>query len=279
MKKNLNKVRNIIVLLFVTISFTSCYDFLETYDLSSNNKAIYDVNMDLGQLVGTIYAMGMNDMENDPQFAPKDTTIYFRSFTDTSSILNAEQKSWLTEAKVDVKMDLKKELFKIAMNIPFKSITDLDRAMDPANQNNLQSILGKVMREKELGFEEVGQDQEEDLMEEDADDATQSAPIQDKLNLLQNIYSTSFKNGKIERKFDSTKYAIITQEKDFQQLQQFSAMMGDMKIQSKFILPRAVTNMKGQNMELAADKKSVIVSYKFSDLFETPENGNFVIEY
>lgn len=282
MYNKLKKAKNLILLTLVTLSFTSCYDFIETYDLSSEKAAIYDVKLDMSALIGMISAFGGETMEKDPQFAPKDTSVYFKSYVDTSSVLTAEQKRWLAGGKVGVQMDIKNEIFKIGMNIPFQSIDDLNKALDSENQANLQAVLTKLMKDSNVPMANGQVSGEEMEMEEDADQMGEEAgteSIEDKLNLLQNIYTTTFKKGRIERKVDPAKLQVLMNNKDFEQMRQISGMVGDMKIQSKFIFPNAVRTVKNDHVEISADKKTVIVNYKFSDLIDNPESGSFLIEY
>src|SRR5690606_6579692 len=115
------KKRNVFFLfLFTAVVLTGCYDLSEEYTISADNSATYDVKMDMGRMLAMLAAFGGIQEAAGPEVtASRDTTVYFKSFTDTTTMLTDAQKSWIENGRVSVKMNVEEELFKLDIHFPF----------------------------------------------------------------------------------------------------------------------------------------------------------------
>lgn len=261
----MKKLTTLLLILCIAIGFTGCYEMSEEYTISADNSVVMDMNMDLGKLFEMVAAMGgEEEMKNNPEFAMlKDTTIYFKSFTDTASGLTAEQKALLENGKMTMKMKLEEKLFKMNFHFPYKSMADLNKSWDPANQESFAKMMNNVFDKKN----EEGEEEEE-------------KKELDKINMLQNIYKTNFTNGKIERTIlDEAAFEKLKSDESFAQLQQMSAMLGAVKISTIIKLPRPAKKTTGEAVQLSADKRTVTINYSLDKMIEDPKSGAFTLEY
>lgn len=262
----MKKLTSLFLILCMAIGFTGCYEMSEEYTIAADNSVVFDMNMDMGKLFEMVAAMGgEEEMKKNPEFAKmQDTTIYFKSFTDTTSELSAEQKALLENGKMTMKMKMEEKIFKMNFQFPYKTLADLNKTWDPANQESFAKVMNKVFdQKKEEGDEEEGEKKE-----------------LDKLNMLQNIYKTNFTNGKIERTIlNEAAFEKLKSDESFAQIQQMSAMLGEVKINTIIRLPRPVKKVTGEGVELSADKRTVTVKYALDKMMEDPKSGAFTLEY
>lgn len=262
----MKKLTFLFLILCIAIGFTGCYEMSEEYTIAADNSVVFDMNMDMGKLFEMVAAMGgEEEMKNNPEFAKmQDTTIYFKSFTDTASELSAEQKALLENGKMTMKMKMEEKIFKMNFQFPYKTLADLNKTWDPANQESFAKVMNKVLdQKKEEGEEEEGEKKE-----------------LDKLNMLQNIYKTNFTNGKIERTLlDESAIEKLKSDESFAQMQQMSAMLGAVKISTIIRLPRPAKKTTGEAVELSADKRTVTIKYSLDKMIEDPKSGAFTLEY
>ncbi|MGV3765368.1 MAG: hypothetical protein ACO1NW_04535 [Chitinophagaceae bacterium] len=261
----MKKLTSLFLILCIAIGFTGCYEMSEEYTIAADNSVVFDMNMDMGKLFEMVAAMGgEEEMKKNPEFASmQDTTIYFKSFTDTASDLTAEQKALLENGKMTMKMKMEEKIFKMNFQFPYKTLADLNKTWDPANQESFAQMMNKVFDKKNEEGEEEGEKKE-----------------LDKLNMLQNIYKTNFTNGKIERTLlDGEAMEKMKNDESFAQIKQMSAMLGEVKISTIIRLPRPAKKVTGEGVELSADKRTVTVKYALDKMIEDPKSGAFTLEY
>lgn len=258
-----------LTLILAAFLFTGCYEMTEEYTVNANNTGQYEVKMDMGKLFAFVESMGgAESMKNDPEFAKlKDTTIYFKTYTDTASDLTADQKEWFRNASMRMNMKVEEKLFKMEMKFPFKSLEQLEKNLQ-TNGGGYGTMIDKVMNSKKADDEEETDEEKE--MKKSSDDM---------MAKMQNLFKTGFKNGNITRIVDTTKFAAMKDDPAMAQIAQVVGMMGEMEFTTILHLPRPVKKATGNGIQVSADKKTATIKYSMSKIMEDPSAAAFTLEY
>jgi hypothetical protein len=133
---------------------TGCFETTEELTINENGSGTYSMAMDFSQLFQMLMPwVHRTAVPSLPfQKARQDTTVNFRSFTDTAKALTTEQKALFRDAQLHLVMDEKEKEFKMNINMPYNKPGDVTKLMQLLSSENGGSVLGNMMKgNKALG--------------------------------------------------------------------------------------------------------------------------------
>lgn len=255
------------VIISCAVFLSSCLDTEEKIVINANNSGDYTVKIDMSKILSLAGQMGGAEKEDNTGKEKTDSTVYFKSYIDTSTALSAKEKEMYRDGSMRIKVDEEaKEMF-IVMHFPFKNVSVL-----PELRANYIKVLDKLkISDKMKNMEDAGGDQP------DADLSKNT----DAINPAQEAYRFSATPGKIINKLvDKT---IITDklanDSSMQMMQQMSLMMGDMNYKTIIVLPRPAKKYNGNEVQASADKKTLTFITTLTDILNRPEAAEYNVEY
>jgi len=263
--------RKILTSLFVCccLFLSSCLEIEEKIAIKNDNSGDYTMTMDMGNLMKLAKEMGQGKEKSDKIPEKKDSTLYFKSFVDTSTALTREEKDMLRDGSLHLKVDEEESELKFEIHLPFKKIQDLPKLRETymAALNKL-GVMDK-MKNKKDGDENSEQDIPSDLSKGSST-----------INPAQNSYTLSAAPGKIAYRLTDKKiYEEQMNDSTMQMMKNMSSMMGDMNFKTVIILPKPAKKFKGSEADISADKKTITFKSSLGDFFEKPDAFEYELEY
>lgn len=263
----MNKISLIASLLFV-LFFSSCLDTEEKIVINKNNSGIYTLTLDMSKMLQLMDQMGQENKDDSQIQEKKDSTVYFKSFVDTSTALTAKEKEMFTNGSLRMKVDEAEKELIVVLNFPFKHIGDL-----PELKSSYLSVIDKLgisNKLKNSGDSGSVEDMPADIAKDKnilnpARDAFVFAAAPGKLS--NSLVNKDLFNNKIQN------------DSSMQMLQQMSMMMGDMNYKTIIVLPKKVKKYKGNQTILSDDKKTLTFLTTLSDMLNRPEAAEYSVEY
>jgi hypothetical protein len=259
------------LLVVCIVLLSSCLDTEEKIVINKDNSGVYSLTMDMGRMIKMMKEMGKDKEGEKKKMEKKDSTIYFKSFVDTSTKLTPEEKEMLKEGSLHVAVNEFANEMKFVIDLPFKKIQDLAYLRE-----NYMKALDKINIKDQLNNKEK-KEGEENMEHPPSDMATGSNSILP----AQNSYTFMAAPGKLSNKFTDKKSfeEQVNNDSTLQMMKGLTAMMGEMTYKTTIILPKPVKHYKGNNASVSADKKTVTFKNSLTGLFKKPESFEFELDY
>ncbi|MBX3256497.1 MAG: hypothetical protein KF862_20340 [Chitinophagaceae bacterium] len=261
-------MKKILFALFICCSFllTACLDAEEKIVINKNNSGVYTLTMDMSKMLALMEQMGGAQKDPEKVAEKKDSTVYFKSYVDTSAALTAKEKELIRDGNLRMKVDEAANEMKVILSFPFKNVSQL-----PDLKKTYVTAIDKLGISKALN---KGEDDAADM----PDDLSGSKGL---LTPGQEAYSFTAAPGKIANTLVNKELFNdkVLQDSSLQMMQQLSVMMGDMNYKTIFVLPGNVKKYKGNNVEVAPDKKTVTFFTTLTDMINRPEAAEYSVEY
>lgn len=254
------------ILITGSLFMTACLDAEEKIVINKNNSGLYSLTMDMSKMLALMEQMGSTEKDPLKELETKDSTVYFKEHVDTSTVLTAREKELIRDGNLRIKVDEAAKEMKVMLNFPFKNMADL-----PELKKTYITAIDKLGISKKL---EKGEDGPGDIPDDVAGNKNLLTPGQE-------AYSFSAAPGKIANTLVNKELFNnkVLQDSSLQMMQQLSVMMGDMNYKTTFVLPGGVKKYKGNNVEVAPDKKTVTFFTTLTDLINRPEAAEYSVEY
>jgi hypothetical protein len=255
------------LLICCPLLLTSCLETEEKIVIKNDNSGDYTMSMDMGKILEMAKQMGQGKDNNDKIPDKKDSTLYFKSYVDTSTALSAAEKEMLRDGSLRLKIDEEESELKFVIHLPFKKIQDL-----PKLRETYMVALNK------LGVMDKMKDKKDgDESQEIPSDLSSGSKT---INPAQDSYTLSAAPGKIAYKLTDKKlYEQQMNDSSMQMMKSMGAMMGDMNFKTVIVLPKPVKKYKGSEANVSADKKTITFKSSLGDFFEKPEAFEYELEY
>ena len=256
--------------LFVTVfafCLVACYEINEEIVINENGTGTYVTKMDLGALLDMLQSVaGKEELGKEGMDKTMDTVIMMKDVIDSMDKATPEQKELLKDGKMRMQMNMKEKLFKIEMNMPYKSFANLQALMSG------QGTSGAGMSGVFKNMFDKGEPKKQEL---DAPAPTKE-PDLDKLGT---VYDVTVKNGLISRKLNQKKYDELMAQPEMEQMKAITGAGMEVLYTTTIKLPRPVKKSDNALVKLSDDKKTVTFKYNLLDMFSTPEKFAYTIEY
>lgn len=250
-----------------SIFLTSCLDAEEKIVINSNNSGNYTVTIDMSKMLKLAAQMGGADKDATKEKEKTDSTVYFKSYIDTSTTLTAKEKEMYRDGSMQIKADEAANEMSVVINFPFKNIAVL-----PELKSNFMKVIDKL-------------NISDKVKNKDGDDADQMgdelAKNKDALNPTQQAYSFSANPGKIANKLIDKSFITekLAKDSSMQMMQQMTMIMGDMNYKTVIVLPKPAKKYNGNEVQASADKKTLTFITTLTDILNRPEAAEYSVEY
>ncbi len=263
----INKIPAIASLLFL-LFFSSCLDTEEKIVINKNNSGVYTVTLDMSKMLALMDQMGQESKDESKIPEKKDSTVYFKPFTDTSTVLTAKEKELFQEGSLRMRVDEAEKELIITLNFPFRHINDL-----PPLKSSYLAVIDKLGVSNKL--KQGGESGAEESMPADL------SKDKNILNPSQEAYAFAAASGKVSNTLINKELFnnMVQNDSSMQMLQQMTMMMGDMNYKTVIVAPVKIKKYKGNQTVLSNDKKTVTFLTTLSDVLNRPETAEYNVEY
>lgn len=244
---------------------TSCYDITEDITIQPSGKGTYVTKIDMGQLMSMVKNFSQGDSTKDLSAFNQniDSTIQLGSLPDASGAVDPEMKQLLAKASIRLLIHADSNVFKITLTAPFDNINQLQKLQNAlAKAGGGMQAMGKLLG----GGSNAGVNMD-------------SASAINPTDHLNDIMHTQYTDHLISRTLDRPAYDSLMRDSSMQQAKQMAALMGDAKYTTVIHLPRPAKKVQSKASILSNDRKTITLEHSLSDLFYTPEDMTFTIEY
>lgn len=269
----MKKLGYTVITVLVAMGWVSCLDTEEKVVINKDNSGEYSINIAMDGFMSQMQMLTGKSLETDGrEKQQKDTTIYFKSFTDTATTLSDEEKAMLHDGKLWLHLDEISDEVKINLSVPFKNISQL-----PQLKKEFAAALKKMRFADKL----MNKDASADLPEELAGAGGQFSQLSNTSNPFSSAFTFNVQGNKISNVLtDSTIInSMVSENSSLQMLQQLAPMMGSISYKSTYVLPNPVKSYKGGNSVVSADKKTISFTNNITDMFGSPSSMEYEVIY
>ncbi|WP_028787053.1 hypothetical protein [Terrimonas ferruginea] len=254
------KSKLFVLLVAVATFFTSCLEVVQEVNIKPDGSGDVSTYSNLGPMLEMVKAMGQMPPDLKDKMGGKaiDTIIQLKSLTDSLKDLSDADRKLLANGTFNLKLNLDTDEFSTRNNIPFKSLTDINRLEQLSAtmmDKGLTSALDKGKKE--------GEGEEDDMPS---------------VNLTA-YYTTTYGKNLIERKLDKTKYAGVDNDEGLKAVKEMSSLGVNPTTSLVINLPRAAKKVEGKNATLSEDKKKVTIKGDVESFLNDGSAMEFRIEY
>ncbi|MBS1566612.1 MAG: hypothetical protein JST39_19670 [Bacteroidetes bacterium] len=254
------RFNRILFILSIPFVLASCMDTREELVIQKDGSGTLAVKADLSKMVEMVKSMA-NDSDIQKQGLGRafDTTMLLKSFLDTAQGIPEEEKNLLRDGSLHINLNVKENLGKFEMLLPYSSTDKLPKLYASLNEGagGLKGMMGK------MGGNSGDQGQKNDKG----------------LPQITSVYDITVKKGLFSRKVNKARYESFSQGMKLDQLKQLSGMLGAMSYTFVLTLPQPVKKTSNQKAVLSGDKKTVTLTSDLLECFEHPEMLELEIEY
>ncbi len=249
----------------LAFTLASCLDTEEKIVINQDNSGVYLLTLDMGKMLEMAATMGANSSADKPK-EKKDTVVYLKNLLDSATNLTSEEKELFRDGSLQINLDEEKNALKLAVSCPFKNMQGLT-----AVKANLFMLLKKVKAFEKASGE---QSKEEEATSPSKLGETSTNPVADQFTFIAAPGSISNTITNME----AYKSKIAT-DSTLSAMHQMSAMMGDFKYRTIFVLPKNIKKYEGPGSTVSADKKSITFETTLTEMMEKPEKVSYKVEY
>ena len=251
-----------LLLAFVTLSLTSCFDIFESITLKEDGSGVYEQKLDMGKAFQLVEKMGSGGAASSKKKKEyKDSSFSYAAFVDTAKALSAEQKAVFRKGSAIIHIDEAKGEGLVTMRFPFANAKEFTMLQDMLhNKSENSSLLESIGNIIAGGLDKSGAGG----MMPPKDKKDEGLPTQ---NLLYSLTSSNVSCKVLASKTAKPKEDMSYMPKEFLEMMQ-------MNTQLTINLPRAAKNVVNKNAVVSADKKTVSIK-KVLGFDEAPTNLDF----
>ncbi|MGQ7946681.1 hypothetical protein [Flavobacterium sp. WC2509] len=246
------------LLLFTFLFLLVSCNFTENIDVQADGTGKFSLEIDgsgFMAMAGDQALQGMNAKKDTKSI---DSTFSFKQIfeknKDSIAKLSVEQQTALKKLEnvlINIKMNSETKQLLLSMNLPFKSVNELDGLME--NMSSLKNLKGKSDK---------------------------------KDNPVAMISGMSNSNAKLSFNYNGKKFSrIVIMPKD--QIKKITAdslgmakmFFASSKYTLKYHFPKVVKSVSNPDAMFSADRKTITVEYPFMDYSENPEKLNLNVVF
>lgn len=254
-----------LIAVFFAVTLVSCLDTEEKITLNEDKSGIYQMVM----LVGNSPMLQSAMQQSGQALEKKDTVIYFKSFTDTSTTLTPEEKAVLQNGKMHIAMN---EDIKAEFELPFKDMNQL---------LYIKQHIFEMISKLKPGDMDGGKDAMPGMDMMGGNMGSPMAGAGKLLNPTQDAFSFTAGNGIISNTIkDKAGLTAAVSSDSVQMLKQMIPFVGDFTYKTTLVLPKPVKKYSGgAETQLSEDKKTISFMNSLSGLLDKPETLEYSVEY
>ena len=258
----MKKLLSFFTVLATVVCLVGCFDTQEDITINADGSGVLKNSINMSGLFDMLQmaaAMDTSASSELKQFSDKDidSSIQMKTFTDTSTVLTADEKQLLKDAIVKIKVNQSDKVFKIDMTFPFKKQEDVQKIMELQQSGKVFNPMKKAGESSAMSGMGGGGE----------------------LPGAENFMDMTVKNGLVERKLDPKKLDEFQKKEDFKEMKQAEMMLSQITFSTSIRLPKAAKSATGEKLKLSDDKKTATVKYTLADMISNPKALEFKVEY
>lgn len=172
--------------------------------------------------------------------------------------MSAEYKSLYAAGTMALKMNIKENIFKADMKVPFNSFEQLQKLMSGSGSGGMSEMFKKIYGK---------------------DENASSSPSDQGLDELNAIFDVTVNNGEISKKLNKEKYDLLMNKPEIAQMREMAGAGMEILYTSVIKLPRPVKKSDNPMIKLSDDKKTATIKYNLLTIFDAPESFSYSIVY
>jgi hypothetical protein len=258
----MKKIQSFGLFFFSLILFSSC-TISEELDLSGEPGSQYKVDIDMSQAMSMMKSMGgAEQMKDSSLLGAKDSSFTLFSQIDTiREFFTDNDLAYFFNAKGRMKMNLEENQMTMQLAYPVKDLQDMKRFLHA--QSKVDSI-GKAMKDTVVVADE-----------NEMPNALGGGPKPDFSNMMTPRSSYIITDTSISRE-SVDKEKMQTQMGEMKGMEMF---LGQMSITTTIRLPRPAKTVKGENVRLLGDRKTIVIASSMQDLLSSDEGLKFFVSF
>lgn len=246
----------------IVLFFVSCYEVNEEITISENGSGTYVTRMDMSALIQMIQTMaGEEELSKSGFDRAIDTVIKMKDVMDTIQNLTDEERRLYADGSVKLQLNMKENIFKTNVDLPFRSFDDLQKLMMGAGSNSMGAAMKKIFSPK---------------------DSTQAAtPAQDQaFEQINSVYDVKVNRHVLSRQLNKEKFDALMERPEMVQVKQMNNGTFEVLYTTTIKLPSKVKKVSNAELvKVSDDKRTVTIRYDMMKMFDTPEKFSYSIEY
>jgi|GEM_PF-244886 len=258
----------------LVIFIAGCYEITEEISFDANGSGVYATNMDMSALMEMMKTMageeelarGGRELARGGLDRAIDTVIPMKRIMEESKDMSAEYKSLYAAGTMALKMNIKENIFKADMKVPFNSFEQLQKLMSGSGSGGMSEMFKKIYGK---------------------DENASSSPSDQGLDELNAIFDVTVNNGEISKKLNKEKYDLLMNKPEIAQMREMAGAgleilytsVIKLLYTSVIKLPRPVKKSDNPMIKLSDDKKTATIKYNLLTIFDAPESFSYSIVY
>ncbi|HRE52603.1 MAG TPA: hypothetical protein PK339_14350 [Flavitalea sp.] len=243
----------------LVIFIAGCYEITEEISFDANGSGVYATNMDMSALMEMMKTMaGEEELARGGLDRAIDTVIPMKRIMEESKDMSAEYKSLYAAGTMALKMNIKENIFKADMKVPFNSFEQLQKLMSGSGSGGMSEMFKKIYGK---------------------DENASSSPSDQGLDELNAIFDVTVNNGEISKKLNKEKYDLLMNKPEIAQMREMAGAGMEILYTSVIKLPRPVKKSDNPMIKLSDDKKTATIKYNLLTIFDAPESFSYSIVY
>jgi len=130
----------LLALCCVLFSLTSCLDIIETFNLNDKGGGTYETKMDMSKMMTMLAMMGAGKEGADKMPEKMDSSFSFSQYTDTSTVLSAEEKRVLSKGVVNMHLSKDDGEMYFTIKMPFENAKEYAIINNAMSKNGGQTL-------------------------------------------------------------------------------------------------------------------------------------------
>lgn len=248
---------------------TACLETSTHTSIRENGSGSMIATVDLSEMM----AMMAGNKSQSETFS-FDTLMYVRNHSDTSALLNSNQKKLLKDMYVDVKMSMaegKTPAFVVRINAPFQSLEDFNALNDLMRTKEYDLVFDKAI--------EIPMFSDKDKKEKGSESENDNLFT----SIFPSFYNCVYTKNSVVCKLDETKHKQRLEDlkkSEFDINGEMEAkMFGAAVFTNTLTLPSKPKKIEGDSWKQGSSEKELVQTGSLLDLYKQPEKYAYSIQY
>jgi hypothetical protein len=261
----------------LSLLFTGCLETEQTTTINADGSGTYHAVLNMGTLLQVYKLASQMKKEEDSMVKEepplvKDTLIYMRSYSDTSSTLSAKEKELIQDMTLSLKIDSENDIFRIQTNCPFTSLANLDLVTKLTTRKEFDKVFDEAM--KLPGLTDEGDKNEPALPGYENDNI---------FDLLSpDIFDCRHQSGNIVCRVNAAKHQATLRKMKKSGMdiarKENRQMLSQVTFSSHYVLPAKAKLITGVTLKNTGSNKYT-QSGNLYDLYKNPKKYEYTIKY
>ena len=254
------------LLVIVSMVLTACFETESETTLNKDGSGSFQASVDFSSVMMFL----TSKKKEGEQDIAIDTTIFFKTFTDTSSALTARQKELMKDMKLKMLFDSKNSACVFTVSSVFKSTEDFNEMNKLMAKKEFDDLFDGAVNSTPFGGEE---------------ESGSSSGKNDNIfgSLFPAFFDCEYASNSIICKLNQEKYdqALADLKKSDMSLDDklMEEMLGTAKFTNKINLPGKPVTVEGTTLKEGATTAQLVQTGSLYDLYKNPQKYTYQVRF